>query len=54
MQGSSGLGHLQRSTTDPFGRAGTAAVTMACVSQVTVLYTLADLPCLASRRDVPQ
>lgn len=33
----SGLGHLQRSGTDPFGRAGTAAVTMICVSLVAVL-----------------
>ncbi|MGN9788439.1 hypothetical protein ACTMTF_43995 [Nonomuraea sp. ZG12] len=33
----SGLGHLQRSGTDPFGRAGTAAVTMTCVSLVAVL-----------------
>ncbi|MET8007212.1 hypothetical protein [Nonomuraea glycinis] len=32
-----GLGQLRRSPTDPFGRAGTAAVTMACVSLVALL-----------------
>ena len=32
-----GLGQLRRSPTDPFGRAGTAALTMICISLVAML-----------------